>query len=612
MKLICTLIILFQQLRFTNLLSSPQTTTGNQQFAYPNKTVPPTAPSQFSTPPYQAQIMSQALADIDPHTKLRRQDFLSTFKFTFYQLSRGQAEQIFDFADMDHDDQLSQTEWHNFVALFVLPYEACDTNKDYFLNIDEFTNCFEHDPASQQVAFPPKNKTNKYSMLMEILTNYEGTFNFGHYIFLRKALFGWKQCQSGTTFITSANFQCALRLAVPQKYTVVAHYDLIYRTGINLANDQALSELDFLNYIRVVNFAYYFTVFSAPSPIPFIEKRQFLKAISEDRLPNKFDPDEINLFYQLINTNPFKPTETMNFPTFSFFFNHHLLFTKYSKDKPKLLKETEMNMMLNDVYFPLNCTLSVDSSFSNFSEKDYLEASLILQKLRPNEADFFYSFLEKVYKSNETPYFEINANAANRHVFFSTNASTRLDYWNKEDFYRAVQTCNLFIAFAEDIRRIVPVSSFLAELNTKYDSVEPNISLEQRGNFDFYKHFPQEIFFDVLTFNALENFGRKIYGVKASNSDKINETQLRLITESFGMRNLPATVLDTASVGLDSLKRRLFDVRKTIVNCMLVHAVAAENARTAYQQSVNNLPTVEDPSRKFPESKRRNWNSPLV
>ena len=70
----------------------------------------------------------------------------------------------------------------------------------------------------------------------------------------------------------------------------------------------------------------------------------------------------------------------------------HKLFNKYSLKRPMLLEKDELLKLLDDKLTPIKIVLGIDHSYNNFSERQYQEASLILQRKRTNENKFFYSF----------------------------------------------------------------------------------------------------------------------------------------------------------------------------------------------------------------------------
>jgi len=374
----------------------------NQLFAYPNTFEAPTSSSQLQTANYTAPLLSHALFEEDPRRKLRQKDFISSIRYAMYNLTRGEIEQIFIFADMNRDDLIDQNEWDAFTALFVFPFEACDSDGDYVLNLEDFKKCFEADPRSKLVNFIDKFNEKKYEVIMDLIgTREKQLINFSDYLIIRRALFGWKECQNANVFISVSSFKCAIKIAVPQKYHLKIDYERIYSAGIKLNNDPGMEELEFISYLRILYFTFVFSIYSSPQDIPFIDKPQFLKAIKEDRFPTGFGLNEIEYLYDLINTNPFPQPSPMNFESFCFIFNLHRLFVRYAKKKGQQINVAELGELMEDFLFPLTIRYSIDASISHLKTPNFLEASIILQRLRINERDFYFSF-KSIEKANKT------------------------------------------------------------------------------------------------------------------------------------------------------------------------------------------------------------------
>lgn len=598
----------------------------NQLKAFPNTYEAPTMASQIPDANYKPPKFSHSLFESDPKRKMRKPEFIETIKYTQYHISRGELEQIFNFADQNKDDLIDQKEWDAFSTLYLFPFEACDSNGNYLLEAAEFKKCFNADPKSKLLTFRRRYKDKEHNMMMQVVsTRGNDEINFSDYLFIRKSLFGWQQCHSNAKYIAVSHFKCALKLTIPQKYHLKISVEDMYHVGLSLANDKALIELDYISYLRVLYFAYIFSVYGAPHDSPYLEQQQFIKAIREDRFPQNWEESEINLLYDLINTNPFKKNFTMNFSTFAFYFNLHRLFNKYSIEKPLQLSDPELQKLLNDALAPVGVTLAIDLSKTMFSEADYQEASLVLQKKKPNEGNFYYGFKELSGqdasvtthsfhdKNNVNALFQdIKPNEQNRHVFFTSMTGTDKQYWTKEIYYRAFTLSNLFTSMCHDKRWLVSVPFFLDNLNNYYETVNPPIAQMFRSNYVVYKYLPREVSLDILSFLELENWTFKIDQHIKSSNDYINETLLKMILTEYGMVNMPDTVIDLSRMGYDNLRRRQYSPSSTQKNIFISHTTAAENQRNKQYIVDYKLKLNSDASRKFPQQPRRFMSSPNV
>jgi hypothetical protein len=599
----------------------------NQLFAYPNTFEPPTMADQIPGANFTAPMLSRSLFEEDPNRKLRQKDFISTIRYSMYQLTRGELEQVFVFADMNHDDLIDSKEWDAFTALFIYPFEACDGDMNYLLSVEEFKACWDADPRSKMVTFRRRYQAKMYDLLMEVVsTRGKNEINFSDYLFIRRALFAWKECHSNSKYIAVSAFKCAMRTAVPNKYHLKIDHDRIYKSGLKLANDPGLIELDYVGYLRVLYFTYVFSIFGQPHDSPYMDKIQLIKATREDRFPTNFEETEINTMYELINVNPFQKEVKMNFESWCFFFNMHRLFNKYSMEKPLQLNQRELAALLDDPLSPEGITQSIDLAKTNYTEAEYLEVSMVLQRLRLNERDFYFSFKSKDKKQDaslttasthdpstiEATYYDKNPNVINRHYFFTTMCGIDKRFWTKDIFYRAFQWANLFTELTADKRWLVPSSTFIEKLPAMYETINPPISQLNRNNYVIYKAIPREVYVDMLTFLALENHTFKFNIHKLSSNELINETVLKIILKDYGMINMPDTVIDLGKKGYDSLRRRMYIPHEVIKYMIIIQAAAGENIRNKEYLNIFGLKINSDYSRRFQNFPRKFMSSPLV
>jgi len=572
--------------------------------------------------------LSQSLTETDPTMKIRRTEFLSTIHYALFSLTRGELEQIFYFADINHDDLIDHTEWDQFLSFYVLPFEKCDKKGKYVLDKEAFKTCFANDPKSKLIEFPKKYKEKAHEFIMAIVsTRKDDQINFSDYLLIRRALFGWQQCQSSSAYIAKSHFKCAFQLAIPQKYQLKVNSNQIYETGMKISNDPGIKMLDFIAYLKVLYSSYVFAVIGLPHNVPFLEKTQFLKAISEDRLPNFFEENEINTFYNIISWNPNHKETALNFESFCFFLNLNRLFNKYSKARPLHLAKKELLELLKDKLAPLGIINAIDAAMVKFTAAEYKEASLYLQKKKPEESDFYFTRFKQPewfqHRSDvvsdflpiprdHLPLDKTKPTGPARDIFFSIMVDVDKEYWNKFNFYKAFQLANLFTSMTTDIRYIVSVSTILQLLPNYYDIVNPSISQNQRRNLSFYKSLSNICYLDLLNFLEIENYINKYMNTKIYNQEGITETLLKIVMNDFGMSELPDDIIDTAKTGYDRLKRRMYNSEKVMRTLMIVHSIAAELKRTKKMKTSSKLKDNKSTSRPYQIPDRRLKASILV
>jgi len=534
----------------------------NQLSSFPNHYLPQTSKKNLQTANYTAPLMSRSLLERNPRRKLKKNDFLETFRYGLYEVTRGEAEQIFQFIDLNHDDLIDNKEWEMFISLYVLPFEACDKDQTYLIEPEEFKLCFDKDPKTSVIIFRRRYESKKYEILMDVLsTRGRSVINFADYMFLRRA------------------------------------FDTLV-----------------------------------------LEKSQFIKAIREDRIPMNWSEDEINHIYDLIDTTPFNTNKYMKFDTWSFFYNIHRIFFKYNLKKPLQLARNELLRALDDPYFPVEFLQAIDYSRTNFTEPQYMEVSMNLERLRNNERDFYFGFkqTEKQLKNKDdfrfkqdasvftksfwdnstinSTYYDSYYNLTSRIIFFTSMTEGDKNYWTLKTYYNTMMQCNFYTTLRGPDEKIFlnSVNRFVQDSNKIYEVAVPPIGMKLRKNYNFYKNLPRDIQLDILCYLALENFDRKMKRADTESNLSIGESDLKIIWNDFGMKNMPDHILDVALKGKDTINRRLFSQKDTMRNIMIIQATVSDYNRGLEKITEFGLKINTDHSRLFPDDNRRFLSSPLA
>jgi len=611
--LILSVICIANSLKGINI-----TLAKNQLSAFPDTYKAPVSKEDVLKAKYEPPRLSQSLKEMDPKKRFKKSEFLQWIHYAQYKLTRGEAEIIFQFADRNKDDLLDMNEWEDFTTLYILPFDACDFNNDFLLDDKEFKTCFNADPKSITIQFRKKyllgGNPTKY-IVDTLSTRGTSHLNLADYIFYRRALYGWRDCHSTPKYIAKSNFRCALQNSIPQKYQLKLDNDKIYDSGLRHGNDVNLIQLDFIAYLKVLHYYYIFATFGHPMSLPYLEKAQFMRALHEDRLPNNWEESEIELIYNLTNDGKF-----MDFNSFCFFYNLHRLFNKYSIKTPLKLHIDELLLLLKDLNTPVAIQKAIDLSFTNFTQPEYQEASLVLGKKRLNEKGFFFSFKSLQDSSEITNGTGMNMTKVhnntldqdgiieNRKMFFTIMSGVDRQFWSKTNFYRAFLLSNFFVQMG-----IGNIGILAEKLQTYYDTVSPTINTDQRKNHNFYKNMPKELDVDLLTFLNIENFLYKIDDHKSTKDNVISETKLKKIMKDLGMENMPDTVIDLAKKGYDAVRRRMYHINDAIKFTTIVQAAAAELRRAKHTIDKFKIKPNFDLSRPFGDgSPRRFLSSPMI
>lgn len=646
-----------------------------QKDAYPSQYHAATNTTQLLVANFTSPMLSQALSELNPKGKMRSIDFLNAFNYVAYRMTRGEAAQLFKFADADRNDLLDHQEWENFVALYAYPFQACDQNKDFLLDTNEFGLCAQKDPKFKNIVFPRRYGDKPWIPVMDAInTRSNSLLNFYEYLFVRRGLYAWYTCKSSAKYIATDAFGCAITtaLGIDKKFSARLTINEIYKAGLHLDNDFAIQH-NFVTYLVTLTYFNYFNLFSEGSSIAILEQEQLLKAIREDKLPNNMTEEEVKFWFELISSNPFKKATNMTFTTFLFFYKFHRLFNKYAVSRPNQLRKEEFLKLVEDTYFDYPLLHSIDLAFTQFSKIEYQEGSLSLGRIRgPKESTYYNSFLATSEEEHENKSFlkeetkeaaeasftnlaaeaisnkkfgtyteaqvkeleeqdasentgivwnpkSVNAtfwnptyNLKNRETIYSMFQRSPAHYWTKNDYYRCWTLANLFVYLVPDERFVVPSTMFVEKLMNAYTLVTPQINVAQRANYHIYKKFSREISIDLLTFLSVENWSHKLAVTMQTTQSAIPETIIKIILDDFGMRNMPDTVLDLSREGFGDNGQRLFNKDTLIENLVFVQSNTSDIIRMRAYRDGQNVNHNDDPARKFPIFPRRHTASPHV
>lgn len=599
----------------------------NENKAFPNDYQAATMKENLENAKFTAPPLSRALYEADPTRKMKLTEFLGEVRFTMYNMTKGETTQMFYFIDKNKDELVDQKEFDDFALLYIYPFEACDENKNYLLEDKEFTKCFEKDPNSEFIKFPKEKQKEAPKLIMDsVTTRGKEIINFNDYLVYRRGTFGWRQCQTTSTYISREAFACALRTALPVKYHLNADVNRFYTSGLKECNDPNLIDLDYICYLRTYYYSYVFITFSFPNSQPVLAKTDFLKSIRDDRLPQNFSEEEVKFLYELMDNGPTKNRVEMNVESWFFWFHVHRLFNKYSSERPAQLTEKEMLSLLQDKFFEGGkIVASIDNSVGNCTESQYLEASLILNRERTNEKSFFYKFKEASssnLKSNqfvsgltqgfwkEGEQTEPQRNETTRQIFFHIPLGNNKEGLNRKNYFRAMQVANFFTYFIKDSTNTVAVTDLQENIFAAYDKVSPPFSMKQRSNFPYYRALPHDTRIDIYTFMTLELWKSKTEEIKLYSNKYIEETDLKSILRDYGLDHLPDSVIDLSQKGFDSMRRRIYDPKEVISHIVNVEAVAGELERTRNRMTKYHVKEQKESSRKFFNWPRRAQASP--
>ena len=92
---------------------------------------------------------------------------------------------------------ITQEEYKVFYNLFVLPFNRCDKDEIYYIDLEDLNNCFGNKTKMHQAI---NNSWNQTILLIQRSRDFWGV-NFQQYVFLRKISYIWENFSEDGKFI---------------------------------------------------------------------------------------------------------------------------------------------------------------------------------------------------------------------------------------------------------------------------------------------------------------------------------------------------------------------------------------------------------------------------
>jgi hypothetical protein len=334
-------------------------------------------------------LISASLKDFNLNEKLKREVFLNRIKYNSYSMTESEANILFNILDKDKDDFIDMKDFNDFSILYIKPFEDCNNKKDYLLSLDDFKNCYAKDLKSHDLKFNDYGEEKKEieKLIMNVISSRENQeINFFEYSIFRRALFTWAKCQGSSRYMKKSNFKCAINKFIYRKYLNKNDCGIIFDTGINYGYGMG-QNLDFLSYIRISYFTMAFVYFNNLHPTLELEKIKFLRVVKNNSFLDYFTEKDIEMIYSLNNDQ-----DSMDFPTFAFFFHFNKLFKKHSKKNKDFLNENEYLEMMEDREMLYLIKNNIDKSLKRFTKIEFKKVTPTRKRSNMLSEEKFFSF----------------------------------------------------------------------------------------------------------------------------------------------------------------------------------------------------------------------------
>jgi hypothetical protein len=319
------------------------------------------------------------------------------------------------YEDMNYRQEVEHTPLaiQHFLNTFVLYFQACDTNGDNTLSMDEFSLCVKNDNALRTMVIPSKtyasysnyttttNSTGYYSILFRILdTHHNNYINFHGYMHLRLLAYAWKHCSVNAPFIEEVNFECALEIAGGYRTLQRTTVRRLFALGLELSNSERIRNLDFLTYAQIASSVRLYGRINGRENED-ITKREIDLALDNNMLPMRYNQDTIDQILLLSSEfdRPNNGIDVNSFVFYDFFltiFDRPLNDTNVEKTRPYYMTEKEFLVSLNHYLFPetikqeLKKVPQIQLTNSSYNMKSYVNVSQYFSE----DDNFLRSFVE--------------------------------------------------------------------------------------------------------------------------------------------------------------------------------------------------------------------------
>lgn len=172
-------------------------------------------------------------------------EFRSLFKVI--NLFDNEISLLFNLIDSDRLGKVSAQNYVNFYSNFILPFQKCDSDKDYYLNKEEVEGCLKSDELS---AIPPEAMEDQdFHYLMN-----KDNINLADYVILRRMALSWTQCSTEDK-LSKVQLICAFNILVSVRPISLGESEQIFRMANifkigSITNQQVNNTIDFVEFMK--------------------------------------------------------------------------------------------------------------------------------------------------------------------------------------------------------------------------------------------------------------------------------------------------------------------------------------------------------------------------
>lgn len=494
---------------------------------------------------------------------ITQETFLSELTFSSYHLTKGEAADIFAFIDKEQKGMIKSEDWQDFINFYLIPFEKCDSKKQYLLSKEDLQKCIIDEPSSKVILSEKDAMDKFFDVVIDIIqfeNNPSKEINFYSYLTMRKALFAWSECAINENEMTASAFKCAISYS-SNIYIDKLNLDRIYAVSMM---DNKSNRMDFISFLRALITLKLFEVFGARKDKFSIDKSNFEQsALREDKILSFFTKEEIDKMYSFTDSVLF---QSMSFESFYFFYNIYKLYNIHAKDKKAITVEEAISSFDHEL-FPYAYKSMVDSSLTNFKAEDY-NALPMLKGNRFAEMKYFNSFLEKSLITFKNKGNETVANKDSRKIFFTMHCKeSDCKTLTKNEYLQAFIYSSLFETLSiKNKGSILNVEFISKNLDIAYDDNIPKFTGQYKFGSQLLRRLPFDLQIDLILFNTIHSFND--YFKDNFKNLSINQ----ILNSNYGLSEIPKDKISLYPTTSE-------DKIKSLIHILTIQGRTAESKR---------------------------------
>jgi hypothetical protein len=479
------------------------------------------------------------------------------------------------------------------IQIFANQFQACDTDSNQVLSLEEFYGCFAVNDTYLSRVAPPNARfatyinnsfTNMTGGFYEIIFNLMDTYSLGYlnfhdYMFIRLMVFSWRKCSVGGPFIEEVAFECAIEIAAGTKTLSRNTARHLYLLGLELSNAVGVRNLDFVAYFIVAQSARLFGKINNKEDQDST-KSEFNLALDNNALPSRYNQDVINQLFKIIHEAG-KPNQGIDLLSFVFYDFALRLFEVPNAAKKWFINQAEFTKILSNWMFPSKLLAEIKLvAQNNLTAASYQMYTYLNISAYHQEADHFLKFAqtgEKVATAVERKGVNgFGISSSDKIPFSLPNTATWffniLDndndgYLQFYDFANFMQIAYLFQKF-DPYNKGKIVAGDLFEKFENYADF-PYVGYIFRERAKRFNLFPQDQYMDLLRATLIMRI-EDIINVNTRRVDPttLYEIELKTIFANVNLGAVPDSYLNKCLRGVDDK-----DIPKYDWECAFIQGV---------------------------------------